>query len=67
MPCSWTTEQENRALGFLAEHGPATVLEIAIEVGIEIGNAERMLAGMIRDDIVDMIPTYQIKPLVKAA
>jgi len=66
MAC-WTTEQENRALGFLTELGPATALEIAVEVGLEVGKAERMLAAMIRAGVVDAVPLYRIRPLVKAS
>lgn len=67
MACCWTTEQENHALVFLAEHGPSTALEVACAAGLEVGKTEKMLAAMIRADVVNAISTYQIRPLVKAS
>jgi len=66
MAC-YTIEQENHCLYFLDKSGPSTAQEIAAEIGLKEEHTKRMLAAMIRVHVVEAIPMYRIRPLVKAS
>jgi len=65
--CTWTVVQENDALEFMALGGLMSAYDVAIEIELPVADTERMLQAMIRAEVIDMIPMYQIKPLVRAA
>lgn len=64
---SWTVEQENLALEHLALAGSLSAYQIAVEIELPIADTEQMLERLVNAEVVDMIPHYQIKPLVRAA
>jgi len=66
MAC-YTIEQENHALAFLDKFGPSTAQEVAAEIDLKVAHTKKMLAAMIRAHVVEAIPMYRIRPLVKAS
>lgn len=67
--CTWTVQQENLALEHMALRGPVpmSALEVSIEIELPLADTERMLAAMVRAEVVEKIPMYHLRPLVRAA